>query len=49
MIFELDDWVVPGSYLTMLSTEPSEEDRRMELEDAQCMVDEDLKNVVVSI
>jgi len=47
MIFELDDWVVPGSYLTMLSTEPSEEDRRMELEDAQCMVDEDLKNVVV--
>lgn len=47
MIFELDDWVVPGSLLTMLSTEPSEEDRRMELEDAQCMVDEDLKNVEV--
>jgi len=48
MIYELDDWVVAGSHLTMLSAEPSEEDRRAELEDAQCNPDEDLQNVQVS-
>merc|ERR1711981_1265544 len=48
MLFELNNWVVPGSLLTLLSDGPDIEDRRAELEDAQCVPDEDLANLDVT-
>jgi len=47
MMFELDKWVEPGSTLVMLSDQPSEEDRRAELEDAMCVPALDIKNCEV--
>jgi len=55
MILELDKWVVPGSFLTLLSAGPdvpgglSTEDRLAELEDNMCKPDEDLKNLELNI
>jgi hypothetical protein len=47
MVFELDEWVVPGSQLTMLSDSPDEETRREILADAECVPEEDLHNLTV--
>jgi len=47
MMVEVNNWVVPGSMLTMLSDQPSVEERLAELEDAGCIPETDLINLEV--